>query len=471
MNLKVQLPIKATGPSLRTCFESILRQWKDLHGVVRKGRITETGWLEIMIGLELHPGEAGYREVETPRIQEREGIFTLSIVGCDVDQVRETFRLIYKKIMEFESLYRLMGEVVLYKGDGICFKMIKSEWQPSQSSEHLRSVSIEIQSLANSSQDIKKTEAEEPNRSKEEVIKLPASPSLLLIDGMNILSRCYYGSSRGKEEHELMRSTQGVFTNAIKPLTEKLLKVIRKFAPTNILVLWDPPGGRSTLRRRQLADFYKHSRDSKKTPESLKEQIETAKSLFEAMNIKQIHVDSYEADDLAGSISKRWSLEINDLCYLWSNDKDYFQLLDHNVVQLIDDEPFDLEMFTQKYEGITPQQYIDYKGFCGDPSDDIPGIAGIGHTFAMSLLHSFGSMEAAIAAAENRSLDQKNQRFENKLKEGKELGLLSRDLARIEVDIPEMNEILWEDILIKINRNGYLAKMEELEIKQKGFAT
>ncbi|MGG3152272.1 5'-3' exonuclease H3TH domain-containing protein [Paenibacillus glucanolyticus] len=144
--------------------------------------------------------------------------------------------------------------------------------------------------------------------------------------------------------------------------------------------------------------------------------------------------------------------------------------MDPNIVQLVEDEPFDLKMFMQKYDGITPTQFIDYKGYCGDTSDNIPGVTGIGPKGAIELLKTYGSMEAAVSEINRKKDDPKLKGVEKKLLMGSESGLLSRELATILLDVPEMKAVAWEDLAIKINRSGYLEMMAELEIEVKSNA-
>ncbi|QNR65128.1 hypothetical protein IAQ67_14510 [Paenibacillus peoriae] len=464
MKLRVQLPFKATEKSLRVCFESILRQWNDRSGIVRQGLITDNGWLELIIGEELDSGELGYFGSTLSQLRENNGIMSLTLEGCTADKLSERFNMIIRKVNQFETEKHGLAEIRLMRGNGICFELFKADWQPAVS-ENRFNVPLGIQASIIQPDVIKKEKeiVRDSNSSNEK----DKQTKLLLIDGMNILSRCYYATSYGNEESDLMRSSKGLFTNGIKPLSEKLVKMIRKLRPTHIAVLWESPGGRSSLWRRKVADFYKSNRDGKEQPASLTEQVKTAKALFGAMNIKQMHLETMEADDLMGCLSKRWSVEVNEMCYLWTNDSDFHQLIDNKTVQLIDDEPFTLEMFNEKYEGITPTQFIDYKGFCGDSSDNIKGIPGIGHKGAIGLLQTYNSMEDSISAAEHNNLDVTFKRYKNKLLEGKDSGLLSRKLATIMLDIREMKEIPWEDLASNFSRSGFLTMLKELDIEHK----
>ncbi|GAA0854073.1 PIN domain-containing protein [Paenibacillus glucanolyticus] len=319
MKLRAKMPVKATEKSLRVCLESVYRQWKSRAGEVRKAELTDDGWFEILIGPNLHPQEFGYIEPAKNPISQEGNIFQVSIIGSTSEKLKAIFQELSMKIIEHEVESGYISEVLLCSGEGIQFQLVEADWQPMQSGmNHLTQVGSQA-AVPLSENEIKLTSTD-----RSTVTPPTMSSSLLIIDAMNLLARCYWATAYSKEEHELMKSSKGKFTNAIKPLTEKLVKMIRRFAPTHIAVVWDPPGGRSTLWRRRLADFYKANRDNKEDPVPFKEQIETAKSVFRAMNIQQFHVDTMEADDLAGSLSKRWSTEINGNCLLWSNDKDYF---------------------------------------------------------------------------------------------------------------------------------------------------
>ncbi|WP_186327586.1 5'-3' exonuclease [Paenibacillus sp. Y412MC10] len=483
MKLNVKLPVKASGKSVRACFESIHRQWTNRSGSVRSTKITEDQWLELIIGPQLYPGEIGYTEPVSTQLVEHDGVCELTLTGLTAHELMDAFQLIGRKIDAFEAQSRCLAEIEFLSGDNVRLLLKPSSWQPKS---ELMSTLIPSMAATNSpalKKETKPTQSPvqqgQPSEQKGQPValqeepapKMPASPSLLIIDGMNILSRCYWATAYNKEEHQLLRSSKGVFTNAIKPLTEKLIKVIRKYAPTNLVVVWDPPGGRKSLWRRELCPSYKATRDDKEDPISFTQQIETAKAVFAQMNIKQYYVDRYEADDIAGYFSTLWSKEINDRCYLYSNDKDYHQLLDHNVIQIVDDEPFDLAMFTEKYEGITPLQFIDHKALSGDTSDNIAGVPGVGPKGSLGLLKAHGSLEGIFAAVESDSLDPKLKRYQKALKEGRESGYMSRKLATIVRDIPEMGQVVWEDLLTKIDKAGYQAMMAELEIEQNKVAS
>lgn len=425
--MRVRLPVMPTLKSLSVCFESILRQWTDRKGYIKEGHITEAGWLEFSVMNEDDQPE----NIDTSLINGSSCIDKVVLYGLSWSQLAGIFLKIVKKIDLFEKEQNALAEVVLYPGDGFCFTLIIGKWQSNMR-------------LSDNKKDNK-------------------SDALLLIDGMNVLTRCYYATAYGIDEHELLRSSKGVYTNAIKPMTESLLKVIKKYSPTHMAILWESEGGRSTLWRRLEADWYKSNRDPH--PEALMQQIDTAKKLFKNMNIKQLQVDGMEADDLA-SLGKRWAETSNNICYLRSNDKDYYQLLEQNVILLADEGPFTLENFNTKYGGITPLQFIDYKGLCGDSGDNIPGVAGVGHKGAINILLQYGDMETAIIAAEKNEMKQHNhlKRYQEKLLESKDIGLLSKKIARIKTDVPEMLEIPWEELALNISREGYLSYMKELEI-------
>lgn len=287
--------------------------------------------------------------------------------------------------------------------------------------------------------------------------------ALLLIDLANLLSRCYHASAYKKGEDELLRSSKGMFTNGIKPLVEKLLKMLKTYNITHCAILHDVP--RNSTWRRALWPDYKAPRDSKEKPFSLDQQFQTAKDLFTAMGIKQVMIDTQEADDLAGCFAKRWSKEMDGIVYICSNDKDLHQLLDENIVQLVDDQPFRVEDFTRKFQ-MDVSAYADWKGILGETGDNYPGVPGVGEKAMPMFLH-YGSFNALYEALDQGTLDPEYKKYINKLTSGRKTGEISKKLATILTDLPEVNSIPWDELKLRINRAAFFDKMDELEIKLK----
>lgn len=278
---------------------------------------------------------------------------------------------------------------------------------------------------------------------------------LLLIDGFNLLSRCYFATSYGREEADLPRNSKGLFTNAVRVVVQKMNNLIKQYEPTHVVVAWDVK--RNETKRKQAYSFYKETRNE--LPASLIQQYETLRAFFEAVGIPQLSVELYEADDVIGAFSLKWTKEKQSPAYIYSNDRDLFQLLNEHVSQIvakpkIGDVVYTAMDFTTDY-GISPSQWVDVKALLGDKSDNIPGVPGVGEKAALPLIQQYGSIEGIYAQVED--LDATFNRYKKKLKSGQELAELSLELVKIDTDIEVVNQIEW--ITVKFERN--LALWEE----------
>jgi 5'-3' exonuclease len=286
--------------------------------------------------------------------------------------------------------------------------------------------------------------------------------TLLLIDGFNLLSRCYFATAYGKEMHELPRNSKGQFTNAIRVTIQKLLMLMREHGPTHIAVAWDVKR-EETLRREKFAE-YKGTRNE--LPEPLIQQYETLVGLFDTLGITQLTIPRYEADDIIGTMAERWRNERDGECIIYSNDRDLLQLLCEKTSQLIavkrDELKFTLSHFQEEY-GITPKQWIDVKALLGDKSDNIPGVAGVGDKAALPLIQQYGAVEHIYENFEN--LDPKYKRYVKKLDAGREMAILSKDLCTIFTDIPDVLERDLEDCKYELDKAAVKEALEVLEIK------
>lgn len=442
MEFKVSLPVNGTALAIGCSLDSLVNQWKLAPvGAIRRGYVHQQK-LVIEIGDYFEIGEEGYRGLSIQELIQKGNTYSIDLVGTTFDKLVDLIKKFLKKISEM-SKQKVM-EFEMIEGEGLQFRIVESGWRQHISNEH-------------SSQ-------QRPTLNNMPANDQKGKDVLLLIDGMNLINRSYHGSAYKKDESELLRSSQGVYTNGVKTFVIKLLKVLRTFDPTHVAVLWDPEGGRNTLWRRQVAASYKANRDGSVQPVPLTEQVITCKEVLSAMRVPQYQVPTMEADDLIGSLAKRWSKQGMGTCYMWSNDNDYFQLLDSNIIQLLNDKPFTVDDFKNDFDGIDPHLFIDYKGYTGDTSDNIMGVNGIGKVGALGLIKTYGRMEKAIAEAENGTLDKKCSRYKDKLIKHKQVGEESKYLATILTDVPEMNSIKWNDLMKNIDRAGFKKMMNELEI-------
>ncbi len=266
---------------------------------------------------------------------------------------------------------------------------------------------------------------------------------LILIDGFNLLSRGYFATAYGKTEEELTKTEEGLFTNALRVKLQKIISLVKEYEPSHMVVTWDVK--RNETKRKEIYEEYKGTRQD--LPSALIQQYETAVNLFHATGIPQMSVEGFEADDVMGTLSHRWTNEGNGDCFIYSNDRDLLQLLNPSVSQIIairkeGDRVYTEEDFKLEY-GITPDQWIDVKALLGDKSDNIPGVAGVGDKAALPLIQQYGSVRGVYENIE--TLDSRFNRYHKKLIAGEELAKLSHQLVTIERAIPHLEDHSFED--------------------------
>ncbi|WP_245203707.1 5'-3' exonuclease [Ammoniphilus resinae] len=283
----------------------------------------------------------------------------------------------------------------------------------------------------------------------------------LILDGSNILNRAFYATAYHGTEN-LMKTSEGLYTNAVYGFVEMLSRFLKQYRPTHLAIAWDV--SRDTTFRRSIFPEYKNTRSE--TDPVLKEQFSTMKELLELMNVSQIQVEGYEADDIIGTLSRKWSKEKKGKCLLASNDRDLLQLLDEQTVQLIKGKSGEREyslMDFQKDFGILPSQWPCVKGLLGDEGDNLPGCKGVGKVAAAPLIRQFGSLERVFENLEH--LGSTNfKRYVKKLQEGKEDALLTKELAII-VDVLDLENIELDDFRVSINEKGMRQGFEKLEFQ------
>ncbi len=284
--------------------------------------------------------------------------------------------------------------------------------------------------------------------------------TLLLIDGFNLLSRAFFATSYGRTDEQL-RNNNGVYTNALRVFFQKLFNLISEHNVTHLGIAWDVK--REETQRRIKYDFYKGTRSE--LPEALIQQYETCCAFLESIGVKQIVIPPYEADDVLGTLAKRWS---QGKCLIYSNDRDLFQLLSETTSQIIATKQgefiYTLADFHNDY-GITSKQWIDVKALLGDSSDNIPGCPGVGEKSALPLIQQYGSLERLYEQVEQ--LDPKFNRYKKKLIEGKGAAFISKELSEIICNIKELQELILDEFTVNISEKNLQAMLEELKINLK----
>ena len=212
-----------------------------------------------------------------------------------------------------------------------------------------------------------------------------------IVDGNSLLFRSFYAMYR--PGMPVLTSTDGTPTNAIFGFRNMMKKLKNQLEPDDkLIVCFDT--GKETFRAKE---FLKYKKNRKPIDPLLKAQLPISRELLDAMNIVHCEMDGYEGDDLAGSLAK-YAAKQGDEVHIFTSDKDFLQLLEAKItVDFLRKGLSDIQVFTpdNMYEqlGYNFDQVIDYKGLVGDPSDNIPGIKGVGHKTATKLLDQFGHLE------------------------------------------------------------------------------
>lgn len=277
---------------------------------------------------------------------------------------------------------------------------------------------------------------------------------LLLIDGNSIMNRAFYGIPD-------MTTNDGRHTNAIYGFLNIILKVIEEEQATHICVAFDL---KKKTFRHEMYEAYKGTR--KGMPEELHEQMPRIKKILQAMHIRIVEQEGFEADDLIGTLSKKGEREGFAVTIL-SGDRDLLQLATDTVLVRIpktkhgktEVEDYYAKNVVETY-GVTPLIFIDMKGLMGDTSDNIPGVPGIGEKTAAKLLAEYGDLDGVYAAVDS----MKASRMKQNLIENKDLAYLSKTLATIKLDCPipfEFSEATYHD---PFNAEAYTL-FEDLELK------
>lgn len=271
---------------------------------------------------------------------------------------------------------------------------------------------------------------------------------LVIVDGFNFLFRSYFATAY---TGRIMRNSKGFPTNALYAYNSMLTKLMEEEQADYMVVVMD----KGKTFRHDFYPEYKAHRDE--APTELRQQIPLAMDLLDALGITYISYEGYEADDVAGSLCKKYKNELN--ITLVTSDQDYLQLIDDNVsVKLLKQKGailFDEAQFVEEY-GIKPMQIIDLKALEGDKSDNIPGVAGVGAKTALNLLTQFNSVEEIY-----ENIEQVKGKVKDKLEQDREKAFISKHLAAIYCDL-ELEQPL-ESFVVERDEQLLLKLYNELE--------
>ena len=255
---------------------------------------------------------------------------------------------------------------------------------------------------------------------------MSANQRLFLLDAYALIFRGYYAFIKNPRIN-----SKGVDTSAIFGFMNSLLDVIKRERPDHLAVCFDKGGSEA---RTALFEDYKANRDE--TPEAIKIAVPYIQHILKSMHIPVVELAGYEADDIIGTLAKQAEKE-GFQTYMVTPDKDFAQLVSENIFMYRPArmgngiEIWGIPEVQAKFEVEKPEQVIDYLGMMGDAVDNIPGLPGVGDKTAKKFLKAYGSMEGLLA-----NTDQLKGKMKEKVEANKALGLLSKELAKILLDVP-----------------------------------
>ncbi|MGV6830092.1 MAG: DNA polymerase I [bacterium] len=248
---------------------------------------------------------------------------------------------------------------------------------------------------------------------------------LFLVDAYALIFRGYYAFIKNPRIN-----SKGEDTSAIMGFMNSLLDVIKRERPDHLAVCFDKGG---SADRVEMYEAYKANRDE--TPEGIKTAVPYIYEILKAMHIPIVEKAGYEADDIIGTLSRQAEKE-GFTTFMVTPDKDFAQLVTENIFMYRPVfgggyETWGIPEVQKKFEVQNPLQVIDFLGMMGDSSDNIPGLPGVGEKTAKKFLNQFGSMEGLLA-----NTDQLKGKMKEKVEANGELGILSKKLATIMLDVP-----------------------------------
>ena len=277
---------------------------------------------------------------------------------------------------------------------------------------------------------------------------------IILVDGHSIAFRAFYALP------DTLVTKDGFPTNVIHGFLMMVSKLVKEYDSEKIIITWDI--SKKTFRSELYSD-YKGNRSS--APDEFKLQVKTLQELLDKFNIPQVSKEGFEADDVLGTLSKKLN-DKNKEVMIVTGDRDSFQLISDKTKILYtkrgisDTQLFNEKEFNEKYV-IKTNQYIEYLALKGDPSDNIPGLPGVGEKTAINLLLNYENINNIY-----KNLDELTPKLKETFSSNKDLLDISKILATIkkdlEIDIPETltKETIFMDDSILNNAEGEILKYE-----------
>jgi len=258
---------------------------------------------------------------------------------------------------------------------------------------------------------------------------------VIAIDANSLLYRAFFAMPH-------LSTKDGRPTNALYGFINMLMRVLEEEKPDAIIAAFDAPV--KTFRHLEYEEYKAHRPE---TPEDLRAQAPMAREIVRAMRIPVIEIEGYEADDVIGTVARKAENEGYDTVIV-TGDLDSLQLVSphvtvmHNVKGVTDTVSYDEDAVRNRF-GVAPEQMADFKALKGDPSDNIPGVPGIGEKTASSLIQQFGSLESIY----EKLGEVRPDRVRGLLEEGRDLAFKSKRLATIVTDVPMeqgISDFRWE---------------------------
>lgn len=242
---------------------------------------------------------------------------------------------------------------------------------------------------------------------------------LIIIDLSNFIFRAFFAIRP-------LHAPDGTPVNAVYGVLSMLHNMIVKYRPTHILVARDTKEG--SFRKEIYPEYKAHRTEP---PDELVPQFSLVDELIKVLELSEIRVPNYEADDIIGSVAMQWKKEFDEIL-IASGDKDLMQFVDGPIHMLdtMKEKVYTREDVKDKM-GVYPEQIVDYLSLIGDTSDNIPGVNGIGPKGAQNLIEEFGTLENILANVENI----KNKRCQTALMAHQNEAMLSKELVKIVIDL------------------------------------
>jgi DNA polymerase-1 len=236
----------------------------------------------------------------------------------------------------------------------------------------------------------------------------------------------YFALTAGGAGSQRWQTSKGEPTAGTYGFARELVRILEQEKPEYLAVAFDT----GKTFRDKLYPEYKATRE--KMPDDLRTQIERIRQIVDAFNIPRLEMDGYEADDVLGTIARQVAAQGLGVKII-TGDRDLLQLVGDRVAVYVagDDKTYITPEDVQASKfGVRPEQVVDYKAIVGDPSDNIPGVPGVGEKTALGLLNKFKTLDEIYA-----HLDEVENRWRGKLEAGRDSAYLSRDLATIRTDL------------------------------------